>query len=114
MNSIEAKLRELTRHTCYDWDEMEIDCTRQEWDCCSDFTVPDANDQRWLIDELRASLTREKVLRECLEFYSKPRHMGCTKDGDHDDPSWCNESCGDYGKRARSALAAISNERGEG
>jgi hypothetical protein len=29
---------------------------------------------------------------------------GCS----HDDPSWCDESCGDYGKRARQALAKIA------
>ena len=46
-----------------------------------------------------------RLQQEALEFYQSPRHMGCRPSGDHDDPSWCDESCGDYGKRARKAIS---------
>lgn len=53
-------------------------------------------------------LTLIKVIRmqrEALEFY-KPIvcQYGCTKNSDHDDPSWCTETCCDYGKRLRTTL----------
>lgn len=34
----------------------------------------------------------------------KMRPHGCSCKGDHDDPSWCDERCGDYGKAARECL----------
>lgn len=49
-----------------------------------------------------------KIAVEVLEhYYPILRQYGCTRNGDHDDSSWCTELCCDYGKRARQALAKI-------
>lgn len=44
---------------------------------------------------------------QALIKYGKHRALGCGPKGDHDDPSWCDDGCGDYGKAARQALSKI-------
>ena len=53
-------------------------------------------------------------LAEALQRYEKVlRKYGCTPAGAHDDPSWCDESCNDYGKQARIVLAELDKFLGE-
>lgn len=67
-----------------------------------------------LLDALDSRDALIKELISVAEFYSTGRNMGCSPSGDHDDPTWCDEHCGDYGKRARKALAKAKQTLGAG
>lgn len=57
-------------------------------------------------DSVIEELVKERNrMKEALEFYEPiVRKFGCSPSGDHDDPTWCDATCNDYGKRARQAL----------
>jgi hypothetical protein len=62
------------------------------------------------IAKTERELRLEKALNLAIKIiakYGKHRALGCGPKGDHDDPSWCDEGCGDYGKAARLGLLKI-------
>lgn len=91
MNSIEAKLQEI-------YTQIAI-IERSE-------PVPDA-DHHYLIRELRASLTREKVLRGAVEFYASEPNWYYDKIN----PSDYGGKHGSGGNRARAALSATKADQ---
>ena len=62
--------------------------------------------------DLRRFAKKYKLLVKTLMHYEPIlRQYGCTKNGDHDDPSWCTELCCDYGKMARDTLMSLSDNK---
>lgn len=53
---------------------------------------------------------KEHGIPALLKYNPILSKYGCSPAFDHDDPSWCKESCNDYGKTLRKALSALPKE----